>query len=108
MEINEITKNPIDYETPNSLAAVWSMMMPGLGQLMKGRVMPGLFWAFFVAGGYFSYFWPGLTLHALCILDAAFYKGKGRFLDLDSWPKRFGFLGVVACMLTYIVIRNHY
>lgn len=103
---NNITKNPVDYTTPNSLAAIWSMMLPGLGQMMKGRIMPGIFWAIMVASGYFSYFWPGITLHALCILDAAFFKGSGSFIDLETWPKRFAFLGLVSCLLVYIFIRN--
>lgn len=100
--------NPVDYETPNSLAAVWSMMLPGLGQLMKGRVMPGIIWAIIVASGYFSYFWPGLILHALCILDAAFYREQGSFIGLDTWAKRFAFLGLVTFLLAYIVVRNYY
>jgi TM2 domain-containing membrane protein YozV len=103
-----MSKNPIDYTTPNSLAAIWSMMLPGLGQMMKGRIMPGLFWSILVASGYFSYFWPGLALHAFCILDAAFYKGSGTVASLDSWPKRFVFLGLVASLLIYIVVRNSY
>lgn len=100
--------NPVDYETSNSLAAIWSMMLPGLGQMMKGRIMPGIFWAVLVSSGYFSYFWPGITLHALCILDAAFYKGNGSFLDMDSWGKRFSFMGLVCSLLVYIVVRNSF
>lgn len=100
--------NPVEYETPNSLAAIWSMMLPGLGQLMKGQIMPGIFWAFFVAAGYFSYFWPGLALHALCILDAGFSTKEGSFVGLDSWPKRIKLMGVVFSMVGYIVLRNHY
>lgn len=100
--------NPVDYKTPNSIAAIWSMMLPGLGQLLKGRVMPGIFWAILVGGGYFAYFWPGLFFHALCILDAAFYKGEGSFLSLESWPKRIGFLLMVAFLLGYIYYRNIY
>ncbi|MFL5785042.1 MAG: hypothetical protein ACJ76H_10555 [Bacteriovoracaceae bacterium] len=99
-------KNPVDYQTSNSLASIWSMMLPGLGQLMKGRIMAGIIWAFLVAFGYFSYFWPGLILHSFCILDAAFYKGSGSLVDLDSWPKRIGFVSLVAFLLSYIVIRN--
>lgn len=104
---NKPKSNPIDYDTPNSLAAIWSMMLPGLGQMMKARIMPGIFWAILVACGYFSYFWPGLILHALCILDAAFYKGHGSFIDLTSWPKRLAFLGLIIFLLSYIVIRNN-
>lgn len=92
-------KNPVDYIAPNSIAAIWSMMLPGLGQLLKGRVMPGIFWALLVGCGYFLYLWPGLTLHALCIVDAAFNKGEGKFLHL---------LGIVSCLLIYIVIRNDF
>lgn len=103
-----LVNNPVEYNTPNSLAAIWSMMLPGLGQLMKGRIMPGIFWAILVSSGYFSYFWPGITFHAFCILDAAFYKGNGSLLDLDTWPKRFGFLGLISFLLIYIVIRNYY
>lgn len=103
---NNMIKNPVDYTTPSSLAAIWSMMLPGLGQMMKGRVMPGIFWAVMVASGYFSYFWPGLILHAFCILDAAFYRGSGSFIDLETWPKRLAFLGLVSFLLLYIFIRN--
>lgn len=100
--------NPVEYSTPNSLAAIWSMMLPGLGQMMKGRIMPGIFWAMAVASGYFSYLWPGIILHALCILDAAFYKGNGSFVSMDTWRKKLSFLGIVFSLLLYIVYRNTY
>ena len=100
--------NPVDYKTPNSLAAVWSMMLPGLGQLMKGQIMPGIFWALFTASGYYAYFWPGIFLHTLCVLDAALYKGEGSFLSLKTWPQRFGFLGLIVFLLGYIYFRNYY
>lgn len=99
-------KNPVDYQTSNSLASIWSMMLPGLGQLMKGRIMAGLIWAFLVASGYFSFFWPGIIIHAACILDAAFYKGEGSLMELKSWPQRFGFIGIVSGLLVYIIARN--
>lgn len=100
--------NPVDYKTPNSLAAIWSMMLPGLGQMMKGRIMPGIFWAVVVSSGYFSFFWPGLTMHALCILDAAFSKGNDSVMSFNTWPKRVGLVGLVATLLVYIVIRNDF
>lgn len=102
------TNNPIDYKTPNALAAIWSMMLPGLGQMMKGRIMPGIFWAVLVSAGYFAFFWPGLAFHALCILDAAFYQGDGSFMSLDSWPKRIGFISLIAFLMAYIWFRNVY
>lgn len=98
--------NPVNHPVDNSIAAVWSMMLPGLGQLMKNQVMPGLFWAIFVGSGYFLYLWPGLILHALCILDAAFNKGTNSWIGLDTWPKRIIFVCIVMSLLTYIVVRN--
>lgn len=100
-----VSKNPVEFRPSNSLTAVWSMMLPGIGQLMKGRVMAGILWAVLVGSGYFTYFWPGLILHAFCILDAAFVKGSS-VLQLDTWPKRMGFLGLIAFLLVYILIRN--
>jgi hypothetical protein len=90
--------NPVDYETPNSLAAVWSMMLPGLGQMMKGQIMPGILWAFMTAGGYYSFFWPGITMHTLCVLDAAFNKGQ----KITKWQ----FLVLIPLLLSYIFYRN--
>jgi hypothetical protein len=100
--------NPVDFKASNSLAALWSMMLPGLGQMMKGRIMPGIFWSGLVASGYYAFFWPGLVAHALCILDAGFYKGEGSFLDLKTWPKRIGFLVMIALLIGYIYYRNIY
>jgi TM2 domain-containing membrane protein YozV len=101
-------QNPVNVKVDNSIAALWSMMLPGLGQLMKGQVMPGIFWALFVGFGYFSFFWPGLIFHGLCIMDAAFNKGQNTWIGFDTWPKRFGFLVLVVALLTYIVFRNIY
>lgn len=98
--------NPVDYKTPNSLASIWSMMLPGLGQMMKGQIMAGLIWAFLVAGGYYAFFWPGIILHTLCILDAAFIKGEESFLSLSNWKRRLSFLGTVAAMVAYVFLRN--
>lgn len=98
--------NPVNNKVDNSIAALWSMMLPGLGQLMKGHIMPGIFWALATGFGYFSYFWPGLIIHTFCILDAAFNKGENSWIGFDTWPKRFAFLGVIAFLLIYIVYRN--
>lgn len=101
-----MNQNPVDYKVDNSIAAIWSMMLPGLGQLMKGQIMPGLFWAFFVGFGYFAFFWPGLIFHALCIVDAAFSKGENSLVSVNTLQRKllFGFL--IAGLLVYIVVRN--
>lgn len=98
--------NPVDYKVPNSIAAIWSMMLPGLGQMIKGQIMPGIIWAFLTAGGYYAFFWPGITVHMLCILDAAFNKGDNSWLSLDTWPRRIGVFSLVAALVGYIFYRN--
>ena len=99
-------ENPIEYTTPNSLAAVWSMMLPGLGQMMKGQVLPGIIWAGFVASGYYAFFWPGLIIHGLCILDAGLSKGNESWVDMKTWPRRLLFLALLTFLLGYIYYRN--
>jgi len=98
--------NPVDFKPSNSYAAIWSMMLPGLGQMMKGRIMPGLIWAALVASGYYAFFWPGLVIHGLCILDAGFYKGEGSFMDLNTWSKKLSFLILIGFLIGYIYYRN--
>ncbi len=98
--------NPIHHKVDNSVAAIWSMMLPGLGQLMKDQIMPGIFWAVFTGFGYFSFFWPGLFIHALCILDAAFNKGSNSWIGFNTLTQKIIFGILVLLLLTYIVIRN--
>jgi hypothetical protein len=99
-------QNPANPPVDNSIAAIMTMMLPGLGQLMKEQIMPGIFWALAVGFGYFSFFWPGLILHGLCILDAAFNKGHNSWIGLSSWPRKSAFLTLVLSLLTYIYLRN--
>lgn len=102
----DMSENPVDHKVDNSIAAIWSMMLPGLGQLMKNQIMPGIFWALFTGFGYFAFFWPGLIIHGLCILDAAFNKGENSWIGFDTWPKRISFALLLIFLITYIVIRN--
>jgi TM2 domain-containing membrane protein YozV len=102
----KMLENPVNNKVDNSIAALWSMMLPGLGQLMKGQTMPGLIWAMAVGGGYFAFFWPGLILHACCILDAAFNKGENSWIGFDTLPKKITFGTLVVALIFYIVIRN--
>jgi hypothetical protein len=98
--------NPVNTPVDNAIAAIWSMMLPGLGQLLKGEVMGGIFWAFLVGFGYFAFFWPGLIFHSLCILDAAFHHGNSSWLKGRSLVKKILFGCMIILLLIYIVIRN--
>lgn len=101
-----MSDNPVNNEVDNSIAALWSMMLPGLGQLLKGQVMPGIFWALAVGCSYFAYFWPGLLVHSLCILDAAFNKGNNSWIGLDTIWKKALFALIVVALIGYVIFRN--
>ena len=53
------------------VAAVLSLLIPGAGQMYRGRVGIGLAWLFFTVIGYCCFIIPGLVLHLFCILMAA-------------------------------------
>lgn len=90
----------------NALCAIWSMMLPGLGQLLKGQVIPGVIWAVLTGSAYFTFFWPGLMIHAACILDAALNKGPNSWIGVKSWPQRIIIAVIIVALLIYIYIRN--
>ncbi|USD37690.1 MULTISPECIES: hypothetical protein [Ferrimonas] len=63
----------------NVIAAICSFFIPGLGQLVQGRVLAALLFFVFVSTGYFFYFLIvpailGAILHLWCIIDAAKYR----------------------------------
>lgn len=82
-------------------------MLPGLGQMLKGQAMAGVIWGVAVAGGYYAFFWPGIFLHILCILDAAFAKGSSSWIGLKTWPQRLSTLGLVLGLVFYVLFRNY-
>jgi TM2 domain-containing membrane protein YozV len=51
-------------------AAFLTFLIPGWGQMRRGKVKAGLIWLVVVIAGYFAFVIPGLILHGLCILDA--------------------------------------
>ena len=51
-------------------AAMISLFIPGLGQVCKGQIIPGLCWFFLVGLGYWCFIFPGLILHLACIAHA--------------------------------------
>lgn len=59
--------------TGNVIAAVCSFFIPGLGQLVQGRVV--LAAIMFVLAGILWIFLLGWIIHLWSIIDAAVYKG---------------------------------
>ena len=66
----------------NVLAAICSLFIPGLGQLVQGRLPKAVFtgWprAMFVLTGILWFFLLGWLVHLWSIIDAAMFKPQGQ------------------------------
>ena len=60
--------------TGNVVAAVCSFFIPGLGQLVQGRVIKALF--MFVLAALLWFIWMGWIIHLWSIIDAALYTPR--------------------------------
>jgi len=56
----------------NVLAALCSFFVPGLGQLLQGRLLMAI--VHFVLAGALWFFWLGWIIHLWSIIDAAKFK----------------------------------
>jgi TM2 domain-containing membrane protein YozV len=61
--------------TGNVIAALASLFIPGLGQLLQGRLLMAIFQ--FVLAAVLWIFLLGWIIHIWSIIDAARYKRKG-------------------------------
>ena len=64
---------PVTIKKPDSspgVAAVLSFIIPGAGQIYRGKIGKGLVWLVFVIIGYFLLVVPGFILHLLCVFNA--------------------------------------
>ncbi len=52
------------------IAAVLSVLIPGLGQVYSGRLLAGALWFLGTAAAYSQVLLPGFLVHALCIWSA--------------------------------------
>jgi len=52
------------------IAAVLSVLLPGLGQVYAGRLLAGALWFLATTLGYSAVLIPGFLIHALCIWSA--------------------------------------
>lgn len=60
------SSTPIDPST----AAFLSFLIPGWGQMRRGKILQGLIWMVVVIAGYFLLIIPGLILHIICMMEA--------------------------------------
>jgi TM2 domain-containing membrane protein YozV len=52
------------------IAAVLSVLVPGLGQVYAGRLLAGAVWFLATGVAYWAILVPGFLVHALCIWSA--------------------------------------
>ena len=64
---------PAPGSTGNVIAALCSFFIPGLGQLIQGRVLTAL--VHFIAAGILWFFWLGWLVHLWSAISAALYRG---------------------------------
>ena len=65
---------PGQGSTGNVIAAVCSFFIPGLGQLVQGRVLMALLQ--FVLAAALWFVWLGWIIHIWSVIDAALWKGS--------------------------------
>jgi len=61
------------------LAAVFSVFLPGLGQLYSGRLGAGALWFLATSFSYWAVLLPGFLVHALCIWSS--YQSAKRWTE---------------------------
>jgi TM2 domain-containing membrane protein YozV len=69
-----MTESEYDLTETNApspgIAAVLSVLLPGLGQVYSGRLLAGGIWFLATAAGYSLVLVPGFLIHALSIWSA--------------------------------------
>ncbi len=60
------------------IAAILSLIVPGLGQLYNGYLIRAILWFLAVGVGYYMLIVPGVILHICCVIFAALEKPKRR------------------------------
>lgn len=98
--------NPVDSKVDNSIACIFTMMLPGLGQLLKNQTIPGIIWSLGVGGSYLINGWLGLAFHVLCILDAAFTPQQELELKVTSWTRKILMFTGLSCLVVYTCLRT--
>ena len=66
---------PTQGSAGNVIAALASFFIPGLGQLLQGRLFMAIFQ--FLLAGFLWWFLLGWIAHLWSIIDAALYNPKG-------------------------------
>jgi len=65
-ELDRPSYRPARAPSPG-VAAVLSVVLPGLGQVYTGRLLAGLIWCLGTAVAYWAILVPGFLVHLLCV-----------------------------------------
>lgn len=98
--------NPVDNKVDNSIACVFTMMLPGLGQMLKNQIISGVIWSVVVGGGYLINGWFGLVVHVLCILDAAFTNEGKSLMPKGRWIQKTVMFSGLSLLIIYTCLRT--
>lgn len=101
-----MSTNPVDNKVDNSIACVFTMMLPGLGQMLKNQIIPGVVWSVVVGGGYLINGWFGLGVHVLCILDAAFSNEDRSVILKRHWIQKTIMFSGLSMLIIYTCLRT--
>jgi len=71
--VEDMSNGPGPGSSGNVIAAVCSFFIPGLGQLVQGRLFIALIQ--FVLAGVLWIFFLGWLIHIWSVIDAALYRG---------------------------------
>lgn len=72
-------------------AALMSLLIPGAGQVYKGRTLQGVAWFVAVLAGYLTVGAPALLIHLMCVVSAgsaARVRGHAVVDQPSRWSKR--------------------
>jgi hypothetical protein len=64
----ELDREMVVRRAPSpGIAAVLSVLLPGLGQVYTGRLLPGAVWFAATSIAYWAILVPGFIVHAFCV-----------------------------------------
>lgn len=64
-------QQPLQPKWSSGTATLLSFIIPGAGQMYKGKVGAGIAWLIFTTVGYGLLIVPGVILHIICIVKAS-------------------------------------
>jgi TM2 domain-containing membrane protein YozV len=75
----EVEEERVEWRAPSpGLAAVFSVVIPGLGQVYSGRLLAGGLWFLTTSFSYWAILIPGILVHGVCVWSA--YQSARRWV----------------------------